>query len=95
MESFIIYDLIVTFSYNNDKVGWGATANFGNLTGSVFEPSQGVVRLTKIQIWHLGDENLLPFSSADPLILPKIEVAQISIYYIPFDAEFYADFKNV
>ena len=42
-----------------------------------------------------GDENLLANSSPDPLILPKIEVAQISIYYIPFDAEFYADFKNV
>ena len=29
------------------------------------------------------------------LILPKIEVAQISKYYIPIDAKFYADFKNV
>ena len=29
------------------------------------------------------------------LILAKIEIAQISTYYPPIDAEFHADFKNV
>ena len=31
----------------------------------------------------------------EPLYIPKFEVAQMSTYYIPIDAEFYADFKNV
>ena len=37
------------------------------------------------------DVNLMFLSR---LILVKIEVAQISTYYAPIDAEFYADFKN-
>ena len=45
-------------------LGWGRKAFFENLTESVFVPSQEVIRLTKIHIWHSGDKNLLLYSKA-------------------------------
>ena len=40
-------------------------------------------------------ENPLANESWGPLYIRNFEVAQMSKIYIPIDAEFYADFKNV
>ena len=41
------------------------------------------------------DEAQAVFLCLETLIIPKFEVAQMSIYGIPIDAKFRADFQNV